>query len=410
MSRPIFQPISVLDWRVLLFPLSMVLYEFATYIANDMILPGMPAVVREFGVGEAWVPTGMSAFLAGGAALQWLLGPLSDRVGRRPVLLFGVACFVASCLATLLVRDIWSFVALRFVQGFGLCFVVAVGYAAIQEAFVEATAVKVTALMANVALISPLIGPLAGAVMIEYAPWRWIFVVIAAVAAIAWVGLWRAMPETAPPASGPLRAGAIWRDYRAVLGNRRFLLGALSIAAAGIPLLAWIGQSPVILIERAGMSPLDFGLWQIPVFVALGLGNLALARYADRLPVQRLVALGSGPVIAGLVLTLATLWQPAGWGWIVGGISLYAFGLGLANAVLYRLTLFSSEIGKGTVSASLGMVTLLAYSLGIELVKIGYAHWGNAWFALVSCAAGAAYLHCSRRFLRHRPGTVESAP
>ncbi|TJZ65636.1 MFS transporter [Chitiniphilus eburneus] len=399
MPRKPFQPISALSWRMLLFPLSLVLYEFATYIANDMILPGMPAVVREFGVGEAWVPTGMSAFLAGGAALQWLLGPLSDRVGRRPVLLFGVAFFVASCLATLLVDGIWPFVILRFVQGFGLCFVVAVGYAAIQEAFTEASAVKVTALMANVALISPLIGPLAGAVMIEYAPWRWIFVVIAAVAAVSWFGLWRAMPETAPPTAGPLRARHIWHDYRAVLGNRRFLLGTLALSAGGMPLMAWIGQSPVILIERAGMSALDFGIWQIPIFAALIAGNLALARYAARVPVRRLVAIGSVPLMAGPILTLATLWQPAGWGWLIAGIAIYAFGLGLANAVLYRLTLFASDIGKGTVSASLGMVTLLACSLGIELVKIGYAWLGNGWVALVSCAAGLGYIHCTRAFL-----------
>jgi len=61
----------------LLFPFCLVLYEFSTYICNDMIQPGMLAVVQEYGVGIEWVPTSMTAYLAGGIALQWLLGPLS---------------------------------------------------------------------------------------------------------------------------------------------------------------------------------------------------------------------------------------------------------------------------------------------------------------------------------------------
>lgn len=83
--------------QALLFPLCLVLYEFSTYIGNDMIQPGMLAVVQEFQVGNEWVPTSMTAYLAGGMFLQWLLGPLSDRIGRRPVMLTGVVWFIVTC-------------------------------------------------------------------------------------------------------------------------------------------------------------------------------------------------------------------------------------------------------------------------------------------------------------------------
>lgn len=73
--------------QALLFPLCLVLYEFSTYIGNDMIQPGMLAVVEQYQAGLDWVPTSMTAYLAGGMFLQWLLGPLSDRIGRRPVML-----------------------------------------------------------------------------------------------------------------------------------------------------------------------------------------------------------------------------------------------------------------------------------------------------------------------------------
>lgn len=76
--------------QALLFPLCLVLYEFSTYIGNDMIQPGMLAVVEQYQAGIDWVPTSMTAYLAGGMFLQWLLGPLSDRIGRRPVMLAGV--------------------------------------------------------------------------------------------------------------------------------------------------------------------------------------------------------------------------------------------------------------------------------------------------------------------------------
>lgn len=148
--------------QALLFPLCLVLYEFSTYIGNDMIQPGMLAVVEQYQVSLDWVPTSMTAYLAGGMFLQWLLGPLSDRIGRRPVMLAGVVWFIATCLATLLAKNIEQFTFLRFLQGISLCFIGAVGYAAIQESFEEAVCIKITALMANVALIAPLLGPLVG--------------------------------------------------------------------------------------------------------------------------------------------------------------------------------------------------------------------------------------------------------
>lgn len=135
--------------QALLFPLCLVLYEFSTYIGNDMIQPGMLAVVEQYQAGIDWVPTSMTAYLAGGMFLQWLLGPLSDRIGRRPVMLAGVVWFIVTCLAILLAQNIEQFTLLRFLQGISLCFIGAVGYAAIQESFEEAVCIKITALMAK---------------------------------------------------------------------------------------------------------------------------------------------------------------------------------------------------------------------------------------------------------------------
>ena len=170
-----FHPISQLTGRILLFPLALVLFEFATYIAHDMIQPGMLIVTTEFDVGPEWVSTSLTAYLIGGVVLQWLLGPLSDKFGRRPVMLSGILFFAAACILTHWVSSIEEFVSLRFVQGISLCFIGAVGYAAIQEAFDEALAVRMMALMANVALLAPLAGPLAGAAWLTVGSWRSMF-------------------------------------------------------------------------------------------------------------------------------------------------------------------------------------------------------------------------------------------
>jgi len=155
--------------KLLLFPASLVLFEFAVYIANDMIQAGMLMVVSDFKVGLEWVPTAMTSYLAGGILFELLIGPISDRRGRRPIMLTGVVFFVITCLAILWATNIEQFMLMRFLQGIGMCFIGAVGYATIQEAFEEATSVKMMALMANVALIAPLLGPLIGVALIQVA-------------------------------------------------------------------------------------------------------------------------------------------------------------------------------------------------------------------------------------------------
>jgi len=389
--------------QALLFPLCLVLYEFTTYIGNDMIQPGMLTVVQEFNVGQEWVPTSMTAYLAGGMFLQWLLGPLSDRIGRRPVMLAGVAYFVVMCLAILLAQTIEQFTLLRFLQGVSLCFIGAVGYAAIQESFEESVCIKITALMANVALIAPLLGPLAGAAWVHILPWQMMFVMFAALAAFSFYGLWRAMPETATRRGEKLSLKALGQDYKQVLSNRHFLCGALATGFASLPLLAWIAQSPVIIISGEGLSSYDYGLLQVPVFGALILGNFTLAKLTSTRSVRSLIKLGAWPMMLGLAIAaIATVHASHAYLWMTTGLSIYAFGIGIANAGLYRLTLFSSDMSKGTVSAAMGMLSMLIFTVGIELTKHAYLLGGNSWFSLFNLMSGIIWLTLVVLFLRNK--------
>lgn len=389
--------------QALLFPLCLVLYEFSTYIGNDMIQPGMLTVVEQFNAGIEWVPTSMTAYLAGGMFLQWLLGPLSDRIGRRPVMLAGAVWFTITCLATLLAQNIEQFTLLRFLQGISLCFIGAVGYAAIQESFEDAVCIKITALMANVALIAPLLGPLVGAVWVHYLPWETMFILFAVLAAFSFYGLHRAMPETATRLGEKLSLSDLAHDYKLVLKNARFVAGALAIGFVSLPLLAWIAQSPIIIISGEKLSTYQYGLLQVPIFGALILGNVALARLASRRSIRSLIITGGWWIVPGLlVAAVATVVSSHAYLWMTAGLSLYAFGIGLANAGLVRLTLFASTMSKGTVSAAMGMLQMTIFTVGIELSKHAYLHGGNSLFSLFNLLGGMLWLGLMFVFLKDK--------
>lgn len=396
-----YQPVAHLSARALLFPLALVLFEFATYIAHDMIQPGMLMVTQAFAVGPEWVSTSLTAYLMGGVVLQWLLGPLSDKYGRRPVMLAGILFFIAACLLMTWVHNIEQFVALRFIQGISLCFIGAVGYAAVQEAFDEALAVRMMALMANVALLAPLAGPLAGAAWLTVAGWRSMFWLFAACSALAFVVLLRVMPETAGDRSHSIALNNLARGYGRLAKDRQVMYGSFAIGLVFIPILTWVALSPVILIHDEGLSRLHYALLQLPVFLAMILGNLTLGKLAGRVPIEQPVKFAAWPILLGLGLALgANLVNSHSYLLLTAGLSLYAFGAGMVNAGLYRLTLYASDEGKGSVAAMLGMISILTLAIGIELAKSGYFSGGTPWFSAINFTSGLLWFGLVLLFLQ----------
>jgi len=398
-----FHPISQLTGRILLFPLALVLFEFATYIAHDMIQPGMLIVTSEFSVGPEWVSTSLTAYLIGGVVLQWLLGPLSDKFGRRPVMLFGILFFAVACMLMHWVSSIEEFVSLRFIQGISLCFIGAVGYAAIQEAFDEAVAVRMMALMANVALLAPLAGPLAGAAWLTIGSWRSMFWLFAACSLVAFVVLWRVMPETAGDRSHSIALPNLARNYGRLMKDRLVMFGSFAIGLVFIPILTWVALSPVILMHDEGLSRMQYALLQLPVFLAMIAGNLTLSKLAGRVPIEQPVKFAAWPILIGLSLALvASLMTSHGYLLLTAGLSLYAFCAGMVNAGLYRLTLYASNEGKGSVAAMLGMISIMTLAVGIELAKSGYFSGGTLWFCLVNFISGVLWFGLVILFMRER--------
>ena len=375
---------TTLSRATLMFPLALVLFEFSVYIGNDLVQPAMLAITKEFGVSSSWAPSSMSFYLLGGACVAWLLGPLSDRIGRKKVLLAGVLFFVVCCLLILLTQNIESFLALRFLQGIGLTVISAVGYAAIQETFEERDAIKVMALMANISLLAPLLGPVVGAFLIDHVSWHWGFIGIAFLAFLSWFGLKAKMPDT--KVSIPKQPlSYILDDFKQVYKNKRFLGMTLALPMVSMPLMLWIALSPVMLVEELGFSSMQYGLAQFPVLGGLILGNIVLIKIIDKLALGQSVLIGLPIMLLGsLVLVAGVIWQDYLIWCLIAGMTLLSFGEGISFSVLYRFALMSSEVSKGTVAAAVSMLLMFSFFFIIELVRVLYEQFHLIGYS-VSC-------------------------
>lgn len=373
-----------LSRATLMFPLALVLFELATYIGNDLIQPAMLAITQDFGVSADWAPSSMSLYLLGGACVAWLLGPLSDRLGRKKVLLAGVLFFTAFSIIILFSQNIYQFLAFRFIQGAGLTFVSAVGYAAIQESFEERDSVKVMALMSNISLLAPLLGPVLGAFLIDHISWHWGFVAIAAMSLLSWFGLKGSMPEIAPTMhKKPMRS--VFSDFKRTYADARFLSLAIALPLVVLPLMLWIAISPIMLVDELGLTSLEYGLFQIPIFAGLIIGNIVLIKVIDRFEFGKTILVGFPIMLVGAIIAALSLVMPAyTLPLLAVGMTLVSFGEGIAVSAVFRYAFMSSNVAKGTVSAAMSILNMTSFFVAIEIVRMFYIQYHMAAYLIAS--------------------------
>jgi DHA1 family multidrug/chloramphenicol efflux transport protein-like MFS transporter len=385
-----------------LFVRFLLLYEISTYIANDMIMPGILDVIHHFKASESLVSASLTVFILGGATLQIFLGPLSDRFGRRPVMMAGVIFFLCATLFISFSFSMTAFMWGRFFQGMGLCFITVIGYATLHELYTELHAVRLISLMNMVTLLAPLAGPLLGAVVIHvFSSWRLIFVIIACMAFAALIGLYFYMPETLDKIKKDgtrvpftsLKPAIVKNNYLALLKNKAFMYGAMGLGWGSVPIIAWIGLSPVILMQESHLSVFSYALWQMPVFMASTIGNLVMRNLTHFINLSRLVLIGT--VVMGLsaaLMVLCIFILNIHYIAIIIGISCYAFAWGLTSGPLTRLTLFSTFIPKGTASAVMNLTLMLWIAAGNQIAGFLYVYYKNISFSLFCGAAGGIYI------------------
>jgi DHA1 family bicyclomycin/chloramphenicol resistance-like MFS transporter len=347
-------------------------------ISTDLYLPSLPSLARYFAVGVDDIQLTLSVFLVGLATAQLVYGPLSDRFGRRPVLLVGLAIYVVASVVCMLAPSVRVLVVARFVQAVGACVGPVLGRAVVRDVYGREGAARVLAYMSAAMALAPAIGPILGGFLEEWFGWRINFLVLVLYGSGGLVLAWRILPETnkAPDlqAAQPVR---IILGYRGFLNHRAYVGYVLCCAFAYSGIFAFISGSSYVLQEVVGLGPIGFGLCFAGVVIGYIIGTMVAGRLSRQLGIDRLIAVGAGIGVAGgallLVLALAVPAHGALAGalLIVGPMLVFMIGVGLVlpNAIAGAIGPFPRA--AGAASALLGFTQMTAAAaIGIAVAAL----------------------------------------
>ena len=374
--------------------------------AIDAYLPAMAALAEDVGASIHHTELSLSAFLAGFALGQLIFGPVSDRVGRKPVLLGGLVVFLLASLVITTVGSLPELLAWRFVQALGGGATVVNSAAIVRDCFQGREAAKVMSTMAIIMLMAPLAAPVVGSALLYLGDWWLIFVFLAVYAGFLMWLLGTRLPETRAPGRFATTPRQVLGNYVSVLRDRRAMgfIAAASMTFAG--LFAFVTASPFLYLEHFGLTPslypLVFGV-NVVIMVAANRLNIRLLRWYT--PLQNL-RLGLGiQLVAGLGLALVVATGLESLATMVPLIMLFAGTIGLVapNAITSLLDRFPHM--SATAAALQGSIQFSCGALAGVLV--GAFEIDSAW-PMVGTMLGATLL--ANLGIRVLAGTAEPEP
>lgn len=274
-------------------------------LASDFYLASLPGLTRTFQTSAATVQLTLSVFMLAFGVMQLVAGPLSDRLGRVPVLRAGLAVYAASCVACALAPSIELLIAARFVQAIGCCAAVVVARAIIRDVFDAQAGATALAQASTILALGPLFGPMLGSVLEVRFGHRAIFGVTAAITVALLAVTLRQLRETnAHPDPHATQVRKLWTSYAAVFRSGAFRAYTLAGAASYGGLFAFISGSPFVLIQVLGVSTGWFGACFAFCVVGYLLGTIACRRLLARRSVARTMRIGSAMALgSGVAMT-----------------------------------------------------------------------------------------------------------
>ncbi|NBN03254.1 MULTISPECIES: purine nucleoside transporter PunC [Proteus] len=254
-------------------PMSFMVYlaglSMLGYLAIDMYLPAFGMMQRELAISEGAISNSLSIFLFGFAVAQLLWGPLSDKVGRKPILLIGLSLFSLGCLGMLWVESAIGLLAMRFLQAFGVCSAAVIWQALVIDRFDESRAQRVFALIMPLVALSPALAPLIGASLLNHGGWRMIFMLLMAVTLVLMLPTLMLKNIKQKSVTDANQSSA---SFMTLLKSPLYTGNVLVYASCSAGFFAWLAGSPIIL-EKMGYSPQDIGLSYIPQTIAFMVGG-----------------------------------------------------------------------------------------------------------------------------------------
>jgi DHA1 family florfenicol/chloramphenicol resistance protein-like MFS transporter len=253
--------------------LLMAPFDILASLAMDIYLPVVPAMPENLDTTPAVIQLTLSLYMVMLGLGQVLFGPLSDRIGRRPVLIGGAALFAGTSFLLAGTSSPAAFVAFRLLQGVGASAALVGTFATVRDVYAERPeGVIIYGLFGSMLSFVPALGPIAGAAIARYFGWRAIFDTLGLLAMIAMLGAWSRWHETRPVPVGRRPA------FRRILGSFAFWTYTLGASAAMGAFFVFFSTASLVLIDRAGLSGADFSL----VFATAAVVMIATARFAKR--------------------------------------------------------------------------------------------------------------------------------
>ena len=380
-------------------------------LAIDMYLPAFPEMATDLGTSAPSIQLTLTAVLFGLAFGQLVIGPLSDRTGRRTPLLVGtLACLAASVLCAL-APSVGLLIVARFVQGFTGAAGVVVARAVIADRTTGSDAARLFAIMMAISSLAPVLAPLLGGGILAFADWRAVFWFLALVNLLMFAGVLAFIPESLPAErrhDGGF--GELARTLGSVLRNRVYLGYALTMGFTSMVLFGYISASPFVVQDIMGFSEGAYALTFALISVCIAVASAASSRLVRRVSPHRVLVAGLACLLTGtfLLLILVTVGGVPTWPTIaVLMLTVGSIGLIFGNAV--SLGIGEVRHVAGTGSAVIGAMQFTFGALASPLV--GLAGADTAWPMGVTLFAAAVLAALSLAVLtRRRPASAAPHP
>jgi MFS transporter, DHA1 family, multidrug resistance protein len=325
-------------------------------MTTDMYVPSLPAIAQALHAPTAEVQLTLSSYLVGFATGQIVYGPISDRFGRKPVLLAALCLYGLGSVLCSTTTSIEALIAARAVQALGGAGAIVLARAVVRDLYSGVRAGRELSLMGSIQAFAPILAPVIGGVLQTAFGWRASFILLVIAAAVAGAATARFLPETLhKPAPGPFSAAGMGRLYRSVLEHPSFLAHLAIMSATFVGLYAWVSGAAVVIQGVYGLTPLAFGLTYAVGSLGYMLGTNIAARIVMRLGLDRMIGLGAAIMAAGGVTMAAVV--ALGFGnvaWLVLGMTIYLAGMGLAMPQTMASALTPFPDRAGTASSLLG--------------------------------------------------------
>jgi DHA1 family bicyclomycin/chloramphenicol resistance-like MFS transporter len=371
-------------------------------ISIDVMVPAMPAIAEALGAEVALVQYTLAAYLVGIGIGQLFHGPLSDRFGRKPVALAGLALYAAAGAGCALSSSIEMLLGFRAMHGFAACTGMIVGRAIVRDRYERNRAAETLAHISVFHSIAPIGGPILGAWLAVEHGWAWTFWAMAIYAAVVAAIVWRVLPETHLDRTRlPLGPAATLRSFAHIARNRAFqgYLACMAIAYAGM--FSYLSTASFVLIRFIGLAPERFGMLSAVIMVGYVVAALAAGRLVHRLGLDGVLVIGIAFTSAAGVAMAVVAWaaEPSAAA-IVVPMFFYMVGFGAISPACSAAALQPFPALAGTASSLFGLIqtlTAVAVVAASGLFNDGTQVPMANTIALCALATATGYLLLARR-------------